>query len=82
MRIVRMILAAVLLTGSAAAADARAQGANANNSAQASTSSSVRAGDSVPDRKRSHKDHHKGPPVNPVCHDTKSNRCAATVSPQ
>ncbi len=80
MRIVKMILAAVLLTGSAAAADAKGQ-ANANNFAQASTSSSVRAGDSIPGRNKRHSDHHKGPPVVPVCSTDKSS-CNGTVSPQ
>lgn len=83
MRVVRMILATAILAGSTAAADART-GGQANNPPQASQSS-VRAGDTVPDRRnRPHKNHRKGSSGS-VCSNGisgKSSNCAPTVSPQ
>lgn len=83
MRVVRMIVAAAVLAGSTAAADAKGGGANANKAPQAQ--SSVRAGDSVPDRNsRPRKNHHKN--NGSVCSNGvngKSANCAAgSVSPQ
>ena len=83
MRIATMILAAVVLAGGVAPAVAKT---SASSAAQSPKSSSVRAGDSVPESKPQGR-HHKGPPVLNVCSNQGSNgvgpsNCKAPVSPQ
>jgi hypothetical protein len=80
MHIARMILAAILITGGSAAADARSAGASTDNQAKFANHYPVRPGDAVPDRIKvpKLKGQPKAPPIIPVCpNGAKSAACGS-----